>query len=927
MKLRIEEWLGSDNTLGIDIWERKYRADNESFDAWLHRVSAGNEDIQRLILAKKFLFAGRILASRGLNVADKKTTYSNCYVITPPEDNLESIFECASKLARTYSYGGGCGTDISKLSPRGSKVRNAAKESSGAVSFMDLYSLVTGLIAQNGRRGALMLSMDCRHPDIEEFIDVKKDLDKITKANISVRVSDDFMDAVVADSDWELSFTRDETGEVISKTVKARELLTKLAYNNWDTGEPGILYWDRIKSWNLLSDFDNFEYAGVNPCLTGDTLISTTDGEIQIKDLVGKTPYVYCMGSDNAVSIRQASKVWMTRKNAQLVEVVTARGSIRCTPDHLIHTGKRGWIEACNLIKGDKVTGLGRQNRDLEAKHTVKEVRWLDVREDVYDMTVPDVHNFVANRMVVHNCGEEPLPAGGSCLLGSINLSEYVTSECSFDFDSLSKDVVTIVTAMNDVLDEGLALHPLQEQRDSVRDWRQIGIGVMGIADMLIRMGIRYGNDDSCLLCEKIANTILNCALLGSANLAAKNGKTFPMYDYGKIQSSMFYQYNIWTDVNEAIARHGLYNSQLLTIAPTGTLSTMLGISGGIEPIFANYYIRKTESLHGSEKYYKVYTPIVQRYMEEHGITNDKDLPDYFVTATDLCYSDRISMQSVWQDNIDASISSTVNLPHDATPEDVFNIYVEAWKAGLKGITVFRDGCRRQGVLTTESNETESDSDASKNAAEEPKPISVQSAGDTIPRGFVIESGDQLVGKKRKLVTGCGSLHVVAFFDPITGDLMETYLSKGSTGGCQNYMIGLSRMISLSARAGCSIEHIIDQLDSCGVCPSYANRRAIKHDTSPGSCCPMAVGNALMEMWEEMQAEIVDLDAVSCEESESTEGLWVQAMGESEPLAARSVVKVASASSPDRCPLCHEPLVHSGGCCDCKSCGWSNCGG
>jgi len=336
--MKVEQWLGSENKLGIDIWNNKYRNGKESFNEWLDRVSGGNEKIKKLILDKKFLFGGRILANRGLNTADKKTTYSNCYVVSAPEDNLESIFDCAKKLARTYSYGGGVGVDLSKLSPRGAKVRNAAKESSGAVSFMDLYSLVTGLISQNGRRGALMLSMDCDHPDIEEFIDIKKDLSRVTKANISVRVSDEFMKAVEDDADWELSYTRDETGETISKTVKAKDLMMKLAYNNWDMGEPGILFWDRIKNWNLLSEFEDFEYAGVNPC------------------------------------------------------------------------------------------------------------------------------------------AEEPLPAGGSCLLGSINLAAYVTEDCTFDFESFKEDIRFITYAMNDVLDEGLALHPLSEQRESVADWRQIGL-------------------------------------------------------------------------------------------------------------------------------------------------------------------------------------------------------------------------------------------------------------------------------------------------------------------------------------------------------------------------------------------------------------------------------------------------------------------
>lgn len=262
----VQDWLGIDNELGISIWERKYRNDNESFDEWLDRISAGNKDVKQLIIEKKFLFGGRILANRGLAKEDKKITYSNCYVLSPPEDNLESIFETAKKLARTYSYGGGVGVDLSKLAPNGAKVRNAAKESSGAVSFMDLYSLVTGLISQNGRRGALMLSLNVKHPDIEEFIDIKKDLNRVTKANISIKITKEFIEAVLNDDDFDLEFSREETGEVIKRTVRAKDLFRKIVESNWDMGEPGMLFWDTIKEWTLLSDYNNFEYAGVNPC-------------------------------------------------------------------------------------------------------------------------------------------------------------------------------------------------------------------------------------------------------------------------------------------------------------------------------------------------------------------------------------------------------------------------------------------------------------------------------------------------------------------------------------------------------------------------------------------------------------------------------------------------------------------------------------
>lgn len=151
--MRVNEWLGNENQLGMDIWNKKYCQNNETFDEWLDRVSGYNEEVKQLIIDKKFLFAGRILANRGMDKLGKKITYSNCYVIPPVEDSIESIYDTCAKLARTYSYSGGCGVDISKLRPRGMKVNNASNSTTGAVSFMDTFSQVTGTIGQNGRRG------------------------------------------------------------------------------------------------------------------------------------------------------------------------------------------------------------------------------------------------------------------------------------------------------------------------------------------------------------------------------------------------------------------------------------------------------------------------------------------------------------------------------------------------------------------------------------------------------------------------------------------------------------------------------------------------------------------------------------------------------------------------------------------------------
>lgn len=705
-----KEWLGEENQLGMDIWTRKYQNQGESFEEWLTRVTGGNEEMAGYIREKKFLYGGRILSNRGLYKEGRKVTYSNCYVITPPEDNIESIFDCAKKLARTYSYGGGCGIDISGLAPKGARINNAAKETTGSVSFMELYSLVTGLIGQNGRRGALMISLDCSHPDVPDFIELKTDLEKVTKANISLRIHKDFMEAVKNDQEYMLHYTRETTGEVIEKKVKARELFRKITDTNWDYAEPGALFWDRITGWSLLSNTDTFTYAGVNPC------------------------------------------------------------------------------------------------------------------------------------------AEEPLPAGGSCLLGSINLSAFVRDPFSehsyFDFDGLKACVKAAVKALNEVLDEGLPLHPLEEQRESVRQWRQIGLGIMGLADALIKLGLTYGEEEAVAMCDRIGFAMADTAIAASALLAKEEG-AYPMCNIGQVMETPYFQANTTEKTRELVKKYGLRNSQLLTIAPTGTLSTMLGISGGIEPIYANYYMRKTESLHGTDVYYKVYTKIVENYMKQHNIEEDKDLPEYFVTAMTLDYRQRINMQAAWQEHIDASISSTVNVPNSFTKEETENLYLYAYEKGLKGITIFRDGCRRVGILNTQMKE-------------EKKEVT---PGEGLKRGEILLVSDDVIGKKRKLITGCGSLHCIALFDPHTGALLETYLSKGSTGGCNNFMVGLSRMISISARGGISIETIVDQLNSSGSCPSYTARKVTRGDTSKGSCCPMAVGNALMDMYREMQEELKERKA------------------------------------------------------------------
>lgn len=775
--MTVEEWLGKDNQLGIDIWNKKYRYGNESFDEWLDRVSGGNPDIREAIALKRFLFGGRILANRGLYGKGQKLTYSNCYVVTPPEDSIESIFDCAKKLARTYSYGGGCGVDISKLAPRGAKIHNAAKTTSGAVSFMDLYSLVTGLIGQSGRRGALMISIDCSHPDLEEFIGVKADLGKVTSANISVKITDEFMQAVRDDKPFILSFTREETKETTQKTVMARELFKKLATMNWRTGEPGMLFWDRIKSHSMLSEYDTFEFAGTNPC------------------------------------------------------------------------------------------------------------------------------------------AEEPLPAGGSCLLGAVNLAEFVHGG-AFEFDKFETAVKHAVIALNEVLDEGLGLHPLGEQRDSVRNWRQIGLGIMGLADMLIKLGITYGSPEALKLCDRIGYDMINAAARASTELAEEHG-SFPMFNAEKFSLSEFSRTNLThTNYNKAI-HCGMRNSQLLTIAPTGTISTMIGVSGGIEPIFANYYERRTQSLHGEDVLYKVFTPIVEDYMKSHGITDDWDLPEFFITARDIAVEDRIKMQAVWQTYIDASISSTVNLPESATVKDVEELYMKAWEAGLKGITVFRENCERAGILTTQ-NSAEKPDKSTQNPDEKAVKITqipaekceVQyTVEDYFPRGYIEPVPDKLTYRKYRLQTGCGRLYLFVGIDEDDGRIYDCFTNTDGVGGCVVNTQANSRLMSACIRGGVPVEYVIEQLEKAGTCPSYQYARGKGRELAKGKSCPSAIANVLKSILQEFKELNED-----CEEA-------VSVPDDNEDSANMS------ATEQQICPECGAAgVVHENGCNICKLCGWSKCG-
>lgn len=755
--MTVEEWLGSDNKLGMDIWNKKYRYNNETFDEWLDRVSGGNIELRNLIKDKKFMFGGRITANRNTG---KKASMMNCYSRGFILDSLDDIMQANTDIAMTFKTQGGQGLSLSKLRPKGCGINHGQFESDGIIPFMELYNRTTESISQGGsRKGALLIGLDIWHKEAEEFIKIKSEEGRIQKANLSLEIDDNFMKCVKKYYDTGEVITkhiiRDYGGNTIEYDVTPINLYKLMMEKAYDWAEPGCIFTNRFRNYNLME---------------------------------------HC-------------------------------------PDYI--------IEICNP------------------------------------------------------CGEQPLGKNSACDLGSINLSEFVieqfTDQARFDFDNFAIAIDIGVRALDEIIDENQDNHALEEQKEMSLNYRNIGLGIMGMWDMLCKLNMKYGSEESKNFVGYLFDFMFRRAIIASSALAKEKG-VFPCYSPNVLKSNIMKKHFTEDDIKKLeIDKNGLRNCSLLSIAPTGSIGTMLNISTGCEPAFQISYKRKTESLNDKDTYYDVYIDLAKQYMNKN---HTNILPNTFIISSDIKWEDRIDMQSILQEHVDTAISSTINLSNKTTKEEIEQLYLYAWEKGLKGVTIFRDGCARTGILSTSTN---------KNFSEKKSYLISE-----LPRGTVIKADDNCIGRKRTLHTGCGTLHCEAFFDPDDGSLLETYFSKGSSGGCNQFMIGLSRMISLSARGGIDIYSIADQLKSSGTCPSYAVRNATKHDTSKGSSCPVAIGNALIDMHKEVINDIY---------------------GEDENESAKTVESANTKSNNNiaRCPQCGGNLIFEGGCNTCKECGWSKC--
>ncbi len=703
--------------------ERSWGADDVA-------VAQVAQDFYSLMTALEFLPNSPTLMNAGRELQQ----LSACFVL-PVEDSMESIFGAVRDTALIHKSGGGTGFSFSRLRPGGDQVRSTQGVSSGPVSFMRVFNQATEAVKQGGtRRGANMGVLRIDHPDILKFIKCKADGD-FANFNISVALTEDFMEAVRAGGSYELRNPRSKEAVGFLDAREVYELIVQMA---WSTGDPGIIFIDRINR-------------------------------------------------DNP-------------------------------------TPQLGEIESTNP------------------------------------------------------CGEQPLLPYEACNLGSVNLSKFVRfteSGADVDWDRLADVVHRGVRFLDDVIE--VNHYPLPQIDELARGNRKIGLGVMGWADMLIKMGLGYDSDEAVALGEKVMGFIDAEGKSASRALAVTRG-AFPNFEG-----------SIYDTLDGAAIR----NATVTTIAPTGTLSIIANCSSGVEPLFAVSYVR---TVMDNDRLIEVnplfedmaikrgfYSRELMQLIADHGTVSGidevpADVQAAFVTAHDISPDWHLRMQAAFQKHTDNAVSKTVNFGHEATPDDVRYVYDLAYELGVKGVTIYRDGSKENQVLTTgKSGKSGSDAESGLLRAGEIEPR---------PRPAIT------VGRTEKILTGCGNLYVTVNWDE--EGVCEVFTQMGKSGGCASSQSeALSRLISVSLRAGVDPDAIIKHLRGIR-CPSPAWAEGGKVLS-----CADGVGIVLEHALEYMQTGV------------ATSGVSKH---------TDSLDNLSGA-----CPECGGSLEHESGCAVCRSCGFSKC--
>lgn len=527
---------------------------------------------------------------------------------------------------------------------------------------------------------------------------------------------------------------------------------------------------------------------------------------------------------------------------------------------------------------------LGSYKRELNRERFSATISAIenDGVEDVYDIQVPGVNAFDANGLVVHNCGEQPLSPGESCLLGSVNLAAMLKEDeddgYRVDWDLLRETVGVGVRFLDNMID--VADYPLDFIAAGTLATRKIGLGYTGLHDLLIRMGLAYDSEEGREFTGQVLKAVQEAAHDYTRALAEERG-CFPDWE-----QSVFYP----DDKRR--------NAACITVAPTGSVTTIAGCEGyGIEPIFAVAYTKDTD-VAGS---FEVFSPLFVEYCKKYDVPPEvmsevarrggcrgvEGLPDEIVRifkgAQEITPRDHILMQAEVQKWVDNAVSKTVNVPNEATIEDIENCYRMAYDLNLKGITVFRDGCK-QGVITV-----------GRKKGRPPVP-------GELARGEILPRPQNAHGVTHRLDSGCGKIYLTVNYHPVSGDILETFITTGSDGGCLIYTEATSRLISLAIRGGISVDQIVEQLNSTHACPAYQLARGRGRRLSPGKSCASAIARKLTEIKAELEKHCNG--------------------GAPVPLTATGPDPDAP---PDVCEMCGAKMERAEGCYVCRNCGYSKC--
>ncbi len=700
-----------------------------------------------LLYGWKFIPGGRILAAAGTN---QSLTYYNCFVLPSPADSRGGIIKTLAQMTEIMSRGGGVGINLSSLRPHYAFVRGVNGRSSGSVSWGALYSFATGLIEQGGsRRGALMLILNVWHPDILEFIESKRVMGRITNANISVGVTDAFMEAVKSDGDWDLVFPLttypgyDETWDgdlekwraegkpvVVYKTLKARQIWDAIIESAWASAEPGVFFVDR---YNKMSN--SWYYA-----------------------------------------------------------------RILCT----------------------------------------------------------------------NPCGEQGLPAWGVCNLGALHLGKFVQAG-EVRWEDLRRAVRYAVRFLDNVVDA--SPYFFEENRKQQTLERRVGLGTMGLAEMLIRLGLRYGSPESLAFIDQLYHFIAVEAYMASCEYAAEKG-SFPAFDAEKFLQSGFMQ-GMPEEVRQAVREKGIRNVTLLTQAPTGTTGTMVNTSTGIEPFYYWTYTRKSRLGVHQEK-----VKVLEEWLAEHP---NEPLPDYFVTAMDLQAEEHVRVQAAIQRWVDSSISKTCNVPNHYTIQQTRQLYELMYELGVKGGTIYRDGSRDEQVLQ-------------KTGPEREKAVEIKwRARPAVLQGYTYRKNTP-IGTAYITINANGEGNKEPF---------EVFVNVGKAGSdVAADAEGLGRLISLILRMPSPLTPLQRVQDVVSQLRDIGSGRAQGFGRQRVQSLPDAIAQALAEH-------------IGLHDQENLPGL---------PEVEEGAIQLVLPIKGDFCPECGQAtMLHVEGCRKCYNCGYSEC--